>query len=135
MYALTFWQPWATCIAHHGKRVENRTWAPPKWIIGEEIAIHAVKTVDQEAINLLVLGNETMPSIPLNPEEIPRGAVVAIAIIVGWTMKSNSPWFSGPKGWIFDSVRPLHEPISCRGAQSLWPLPFDVEQQIRAQFR
>lgn len=29
MKALTLWQPWAYCIAHSDKRVENRSWPAP----------------------------------------------------------------------------------------------------------
>lgn len=48
MKALTLHQPWATCIAQHGKRVENRTWAPPPSIIGQRIAIHAGMKLNRE---------------------------------------------------------------------------------------
>lgn len=50
MKALTLHQPWATCIAHHGKRVENRTWAPPQSIVGQRIAIHAGMKLDREVL-------------------------------------------------------------------------------------
>ena len=38
MKALTIWQPWAWCIIHAGKDIENRSWATKS--IGP-LAIHA----------------------------------------------------------------------------------------------
>ena len=39
--ALTLWPEWAFAIAHLGKRVENRVWEPPRWLVGKWLAIHA----------------------------------------------------------------------------------------------
>ena len=50
MKALTVIQPWAWAIAHAGKRVENRTWGPPRDVIGQRIAIHAGRRLDDRAI-------------------------------------------------------------------------------------
>jgi DNA polymerase-1 len=41
MWALTVWQPWAWAIAMGFKLIENRSWPPPRWLIGRELAIHA----------------------------------------------------------------------------------------------
>ncbi len=38
--ALTLRAPWGTHIALSGKRIENRTWHPPRSIVGQRIAIH-----------------------------------------------------------------------------------------------
>lgn len=43
--ALTIWPEWAWAIRWLGKDVENRTWHPPKSIIGKRIALHAGKGV------------------------------------------------------------------------------------------
>jgi hypothetical protein len=47
MCALTIWQPWADALGD--KNVENRSWPTPPWIIGEEIGIHAGRTLDLAA--------------------------------------------------------------------------------------
>lgn len=44
MKALTLTCPWAHAIAHWGKLIENRTWAPPRGLIGHRFAIHAGKS-------------------------------------------------------------------------------------------
>lgn len=43
MKALTLWQPWASLIALGVKTIETRSWAAPKSLIGQRIAIHASK--------------------------------------------------------------------------------------------
>jgi len=45
MKALTLWPEWAWAIIHLGKDVENRTWHPPKNILGQRIALHAGRKV------------------------------------------------------------------------------------------
>lgn len=123
MKALTIWQPWANAIAHHGKRIENRTWPPPKSIIGERIAIHAGKKVDKDAVTMLGV------------EPVPTGAIIATAVVLGWTnglpeSHSQHRWFCGPCGWVLDQIRPLANPEPCRGAQGLWDVPPEVAARI-----
>ena len=48
--ALTLWRPWAAAIAHGTKRIENRTWVPPRSMFGQDIAIHAGQRLDADAI-------------------------------------------------------------------------------------
>lgn len=43
MKALSLWEPWATLIAVGVKTIETRSWAPPRKLLGERIAIHAAK--------------------------------------------------------------------------------------------
>lgn len=148
MKALTLHQPWATCIAQHGKRVENRTWAPHA-IIGQRIAIHAGKKFDPVAHTMLV----HFHGVPLaEREDLPFGAVVATARVAGWvrfvrrgdilyndfcgiTSKQacdarRSTWWAGPIGWILEDVVEI-KPVACKGAQGLWRLPADVERTVR----
>ena len=41
MKAITLWPEWVWAIFHLGKGVENRTWAPPRKLMGQRIALHA----------------------------------------------------------------------------------------------
>ena len=70
MVAITLWRPWSWAL-FHGKTIENRTWAPPAWIVGKQIVIHAGKTYDKEGdlFCCKVLGLGALPS-----EARPRGA-------------------------------------------------------------
>lgn len=126
MKSLTLYRPWPNAIAHHGKRIENRTWAPPGSIIGQQLAIHAGKKVDKEAVEELGIEPGT------------AGAIVAVVTVLGWVkeLKANHPqamWFCGPCGWVLSDVRPLSLLVPCCGAQGLWVLPDDVETRVVAQ--
>lgn len=146
VYGLTLWRPWSDAIAHGPKRVENRTWVPPKHVIGTRIAIHAGKAWDEEAYAFCVRAGYVPPTKQASPQ-----GVVATARIVGcaadnwdgpepmlvagtWgSLDLNaerralvSRWYCGPYGWLLDDVHALREPIPCRGAQGLWLLPPDV---------
>lgn len=46
MKAISLHQPWASLIMCGAKRVETRSWRPPESLIGERIAIHAAKRID-----------------------------------------------------------------------------------------
>lgn len=145
MKALTLHQPWATCVALHGKRVENRTWTPPDSILGQRIAIHAGKKLDSEAYEMLL---EEGVELHL-ATSLPRGAVVATARVRGWVRSDNgvtvrdavllsgvpeqalnSTWWAGPVGWVLDDVKDI-EPVQCSGAQGLWTLPADVARIVQ----
>lgn len=141
--ALTLWRPWPAAIIHGGKRVENRTWTPPREMLGQDIAIHAGLRVDDGAVRAVrfsgSVGADLLPG--------PTG-IVAVVRLVGWIDErthprtcagvsaedarcvANSVWFDGPVGWVIDTVRPLAEPVPCRGAQGLWTVPDEVAAAV-----
>lgn len=146
MKALTLHQPWAWAIAHAGKPVENRTWKPPRGVIGQRIAIHAGKRLDKAAVSDiedLLMGE--------NPGAFVQGAVVATARLDGYVHQGpggrslwgvsveracealESRWFVGPFGWVLEEVVALAEPVPARGAQGLWTLPADVAAAVERQ--
>lgn len=49
MKAISLWQPWASLIACGAKPYETRSWAPPRELIGQPIAIHAAKKIERGA--------------------------------------------------------------------------------------
>jgi hypothetical protein len=144
--ALTLIQPWAWAITHAGKRIENRSWRPPRSLWGQRLAIHAGKSLDEEACIALYAEGYSMPAA------VHHGAIVATARVLGVvteTLKSglvvesvleeppawvlspkNRVWFCGPVGWILDEVAVLREPVTVRGAQGLWNVPPEVERQV-----
>jgi hypothetical protein len=143
MRALTLIQPWAWAIAHAGKVIENRTWAPPHSLLGQRIAIHAGKKRERG----LFLPDGSTPPLFLD-----QSAVVAVGTLVGYVcddgngrVEANhfgaeimraacaSPWYQGPVGWIVVNRIALPTPVPCRGAQGLWTLPPDVEAAVMRQ--
>lgn len=104
---LTLWQPWAWAIAWKGKRVENRPWHPWRGVTHLQAHVSA--------------------------------AIVAVARLAGCWHSQHSPpaeqqvWWSGPHGWALDDVRPLVEPVPCRGAMGLWTPPTDVLRRVLEQ--
>ena len=141
MRALSIMQPWLHAIACGAKRVENRTWRAPAWIIGQQIALHASKQYDYGASfppGTVTHGWE--------PGELPLGAVAAVAVVVGCHLSPDfggtcgatrllcSPWSARDQyHWLLAGVRPLATPVPCRGALGLWRLPEDVEKLVREQ--
>ena len=127
---LTLWQPWAWCVAAAGKRIENRTWKPPRARMGEWLAIHAGQKFDPTAARQLAeLGFEELPA-----EASRKGAIVAVARLVAVVEDSNDPWFCGPVGWVLDDVKRI-QPLPCAGSQGLWTLPDPVLVELRKRWK
>ena len=154
MKALSISQPWAWAICHAGKRIENRDWKPPKWIIGQTIAIHAAKSwngtqavdfinqamyLEWERTNDPALYNFTCPP---KRDQHTAGAIVATAKItdvftsndIREVVAHQEDWFMGEYGWFLTSVKRLEQPIPCRGALGLWELQPDVLKALRGEW-
>lgn len=149
--ALTVKPPWSWAIAHGRKTIENRSWATQ---YRGPIAIHAGKAWDgdgessphvQSAWRRFVAELPPMKCHhgPLRRESLwmHSGAVVAVADLVdvctvqgGHTSCDCGQWAAPFQcHWRLDNVRPLAEPVSAKGALSLWRLPDDVDAAVRAQ--
>jgi len=109
--ALTVKQPHAWAIAAGLKDVENRSWR--FWLpLGTTIAIHAGLKDDPDGLAVPV--TET-------PDDLVRGALVALVDVVDCITDSPSPWASpGQWHWVLANVRRLPEPIPMRGAMWLF---------------
>ena len=143
MKALTLHAPWAWAICFLGKRVENRTWAPPSGMIGKRFAIHAGSArmwTLAELIPVLNLwhtihrGEQYDQRFP--PAEDFCSAIVATARLVGVEPPLPGPsrmigWrVSDQFGWMLDDIQVLETPVKCRGFQSLWTVPEELERRI-----
>lgn len=149
-FALTLWPEWAYAIAHLGKDVENRIWAPPKKLIGSWFAIHAGKHIGGKAgddsmveglHDLLNTAQELGWQLPAFSELLPQiktSAVVAVAKVVG-VIRQAEPvgWYQGEGafGWKLDQIIALHEPVPCSGNRRLWMLSPKVLSRVRDQVR
>lgn len=123
MRALTVWQPWAGCIAHLSKRVENRVWACPPAVIGQTIAIHAGAKLEREgrvaswpstskewaslfasaaewdAWRYWHLGETRVRDRANWPAKLPLGAVVATARVAGCHWRGHDNECGDPAGY------------------------------------
>lgn len=138
--ALTLIRPWPWGIIHAGKPVENRIWSPPAALIGKHFAIHAGKKWDQEAAEDIAC---QVDILNLPPDATDEGivAIVKLERVVRGKWDPNSPdpiisseWFNGPVGWVLSDVVGI-EPVPCRGARGLWPVPEDLLPLIRERWK
>lgn len=119
MKALTVKQPWAGCIAHLDKRVENRSRRFPPALIGTQIAIHAGLAVDDaifsvpdgdkwatlfdgaaewDAWRFWYLGRK--PRDVANwPPKLALGAIVAVATVTGSHFRGWDDECGDPAGY------------------------------------
>ena len=128
----------AWAISDFTKRIENRPWKP--WPDVTEIVIHAGIKYHREHADQIweVFEEETPPR-----DQLPAGALVAVVDVVGCIDGENedaaphelaeSPWFTGPYGWVLENVRKLPEPVPCKGALGLWWIPAEQEAAVRCQ--
>lgn len=125
---LTLNRPWTWAITALDKRVENRSWRPPPYIVGRYIAIHAGKAWDEDGASWI----EAMFGVVVpGRDELPSGVIVAVTRVLGLSLDGNDPWLEGPYGWQLADVVVLPTPVPCRGAQGLWVLPDDVLALVR----
>ena len=137
LLALTLHRPWDWAVLHAGKPVENRTWAPPAWLLNKHIAIHAGKSYDHEGAEWI---RRTFDIQAPADHDLPSGVIVGVAKLVGWYqegdgMRAPSPWAFGPCCWELEERTALATPVPCRGAQRLWKVPEPQLAEVRAQWR
>lgn len=131
MRALSLTQPWASLVAHGFKHIETRSWRTPYRGV---IAIHAAKvfpTWAQEVCQKEWFEFALTEMGVYHPrEELPRGAVIATAVLVACRPIVQGPddpmerafgdYTPGRWAWFFEDVQMLPEPIPARGALGLW---------------
>jgi hypothetical protein len=89
--AISLWQPWASLIAHGVKTIETRSWAPPKSLLGQRIAIHAAKRrvssddpgFNDQVANILGYASVMQSATTSLRNNLPRGAVLCITTLEG----------------------------------------------------
>lgn len=149
MKALTLHQPWASLIACGAKRFETRDWAPPAWMVGQHMAIHAGKKIELEHFSEAFAAMAKALGVR-GFVDLPTGAVLctvrlkAVHWSLGMTKPRNGEWSviceGGAENWLslrpgedyfgnydggralweFDEVQLLRPPIPARGNQKLW---------------
>lgn len=125
MKAITITQPWASAIALGIKHVETRSWRTP---YRGPLLIHAAKGFPPYAREFA----EVERALGRVSARVPLGAVVAVARLADVRPTEDvalevpplerlyGDYTPGRWAWMLDDVRPLGEPIPCKGALGLW---------------
>lgn len=135
MLALSVRQPWAWCILHGQKRIENRTWPLPRNLIGRRILLHASSGCTQvEYDEAAAFIRRTLGYNPPPLRALPRGALVGAFTLNGCASPeaSTDPWHvPGKYGFRLSRVWALDEPIPCKGALKFFSVPDEVANEVR----
>lgn len=135
MRALTVWRPWGYAFCYLGKRVENREWEPPRYLLGREIGLHSGRQWDGGAYQTL---RTYYPDLPTDSEH-PVGmvAVARLARIARSPLELDEDqrvrWWVGPVGLVLADLVVLPEPIPCRGYQKFWYVDRAIQERIEEQ--
>jgi hypothetical protein len=146
MRALSITRPWPALIVRCGKRAENRSWTTR---YRGPMLLHAAQSWEPMALTLAAqaqwrLGEDLgVDRLSRRNADHPTGIVAVVELVgvcdvtVGTDLGAClqcGPWaFAGQYHWCLDQVRPLPEPVPCRGALGLWTAPPDVVEQVNAQ--
>lgn len=103
--ALSIRQPWAYCILHLGKPVENRRWSTK---FRGSVCLHASKTMtlDDYVSGQLTSRDAGVKAIPAR-NQYELGGIVGVVDIVDCVTDHPSPWFFGPYGFVLENPRPV----------------------------
>lgn len=134
--ALSIRQPWAYAIMNLGKDIENRRWRP-RTHTPFDICIHAALGVKRHEMTDAFEFIDKAAPMPSPREALRRqntilndarhGGIVAVATVTDIVTESDSPWFTGPYGWVLENVRPV-DFIPVRGALGLFPWRDRIER-------
>ncbi len=110
MKALSIRQPWADCIIHHGKDIENRDWRTP---FRGRVYVHAAKKWGPDE-------RETQTELEshFDWQDVGQpllGGIIGTVEIVDCVEYSESWWFMGKYGFVLRDPQPL-DFIPCRGS-------------------
>lgn len=111
MKALSIKQPWAWLIAAGYKDIENRVWSTKNF--RGRVYIHTGKHVDNEGF-LWLMHCFMREHSSLNIK-LPHGAIIGEVDIVACVTQSESPWFTGPYGFVLANPVLYEKPIPCKG--------------------
>jgi len=119
-------QPWAWCLVHGLKDVENRS---RRTNYRGPVLIHASGTESLAEYQAAweVLHQAGHDVLPLKCE---LGGIVGIINITDCVQQMNSPWFFGPFGWVVTGARKLAF-IPCKGQLGFWSPPADVLESVK----
>jgi hypothetical protein len=141
MRALTLKPPWAAFVVAGMKRMETRSWRSD---YRGPLAIHASKVGVTWGLGDLREDFYALDRLDPQGTWSTHGAVVAVACVSAYLRTEQLLGISdlerrlgnyspGRWAWRLEEVRPLEDPVPCKGYQGLWTLPEDVEALVAEQ--
>jgi hypothetical protein len=152
MKLLSLWQPHASAMAVGLKEIETRG---KRTNFRGAVAIHAAKKWDWEIGNIIEsihadFRKKLHPYIQGSDWVFPLGCIVAVGTLIdclptqpGFTSvfeqypdmdtpceREFGNYSAGRYGWVFEGIRPLHDPLPYKGSQCMLDLPADVVAEI-----
>ena len=123
MRAISLWRPWPWMFFHANKRVENRSWSPPKSIIGEWVAMHATLKFDNDAVNSARRGRFGPKASMVEPaaDRHPTGIVGAFFVRGGFELAPGESIWNHAVGAMSESFAAL-EPEEVSVSRCIGPL-------------
>lgn len=118
MKALSVKQPWAWLIAANYKDIENRRWATS---FRGRIYIHAGLRFDNKSLRSAqvktkgLLDEQAKMVVVDLARSWKTSAIIGEVDIVDCVTRSESPWFTGPYGFVLANPALYDEPIPCLG--------------------
>lgn len=144
---ITLTHPWAWCVAHARKDIENRTWHPERQggRVGMFLAIHGGAVPDggarkTEQLEDLAYVQRYLLDIDQRAEatweRVAIPGIVAVARLAAVVQDSSSIWAAHDQyHWQLADVVTLPEPIAHKGAQGLWQVQPDVHRHLARVYR
>lgn len=132
-HVLTLIQPWAYAVERLGKRIENRGWAPPQWVIGKRIYIHAGAKLDKNSCKSIIATGRWLP------ETFDQKSIGCSAVVAGFVSPdgrhrgdisdhdarlalANEWYVPGNVAWVLRDVWLVEPRIPTKGQLGLWAL-------------
>lgn len=131
MKCLSIRQPWAFLIASGIKLVENRDWYTS---YRGPLLIHASKKFEDEAVGWILqrLDDNERKRFPMSKSAFPLGGIIGVVRMVDCVTDSESKWFVGDYGFVFD--RAIELPfMSMPGRLGLFNAPAEIVARVRAE--
>jgi len=131
MKALSLTEPWATAVRDLLKHWETRSW--PTHFRGE-FALHAAKGFPRWCKDFAAEQGVNVDAL---------GAIIAIGEITACRQtetvvkeiseqeKKWGDYAAGRFAFKIENVKPLREPVYCKGALGFWTVPPEVEARVR----
>lgn len=135
IWSITLIRPWGWCITGFKpgqypidpKRIENRTYPPPRGIETGLLVLHAGKSVDSEMTTHLV--GQLGALIPDTGD-----GVIGVCRCTGYVQSSDDIWFNGPFGWVLTDVVAISPPLRMRGHLGCHRVPTPLARTVRGLY-